>query len=552
MTTETTNPETPQEIKPFKRITFDLEANGLLEMLIDFDNKPLRFKPEARLWCVSVRCIDTGKSVILVPDEYLEVDPNRNESPEMIEAYGKLIRKPLSLLPKIMEYAELIVGHNIIKYDLPTLKLFGCFDYQIAYPEMAGDAYKTQDMINETPVKFIDTLVLSQLLWADRPGGHSLANFGKIAGDFKLDFDKFEEFSYEMCVYCEQDTVVSVHAYKHLLEEKQQILSRVSFAKPPATIFDAPYIAEAKLADLMIKQELYGFNYDSQLSTELKTELIPMIQAVRDKIDPQLPPRPMNKGELAKVTPPKVKVKKDGNLGSHMVKFLERVGGTYDCITNTYTVDGKEFSLDYEGPVKDTITASVDDLDHLKGYLIDLGWEPSSWKPKDLSVDSKKRKRTSEEMPAAIKAYVAQSFAKPYSRHRMAHFNLPANTTPEAFEKHLMALWKKSPNRGIKCLGTPELRVGAEKAICPKLQELVDDGKVDFATDLVHFLTYKHRLSSIAGSVGDEDEEPTTGFESRVRSNGTIPTVINSNATNTGRMAHAVVDLLASALTKQI
>lgn len=538
--------------KPWTRLVFDIETNGFLEDLVDFDVKPIKLKPEAKLWCISVRCVMTNKSVLLVPDEYLEVDETRDEAPEVIEAYSKITRRPLSMLPKILEYAEELIGHNIIKYDLPMLKLFGALDYEIAYPQMVGSEFKVKDTVNGKELKIVDTFVLSQLLWADRPGGHSIANFGKMAGDAKIDFSKFDEFSYEMCVYGDQDTVVGLHAYNILENEKLEILKRIAFSKPKSNLFDAPYIAEAKLADLMIKQELYGFHYDSELSNELKAELIPLIQAAKDKVDPQLPPRPMNKGELSKVTPPKVKTKKDGTLGHHMIKFLDRVGGTYDPITNTYSVDGVDFEIDNDSPVKTTTAATIADLDHLKGHLISLGWEPSSWKPKDLTVDSKKRKRKPEEMPDAIKRYVEQSFSKPYTKHRLEAIGLPAAASPEHMYKILLKEWEKAPNKPLKVYGSPDLKVGTDKSICPNLQELMDNGTVDFATDVVHYLTYKHRLSSIAGSVGDEDEEPTTGFESRVRSNGTIPTVINSNATNTGRMAHAVVDLLASALTKQI
>ena len=59
-------------MKPWEHINIDLESNGLMSMMLDYTKMPYRFKPDASLWCVSVRDVETEQSVLLVPKEVLE------------------------------------------------------------------------------------------------------------------------------------------------------------------------------------------------------------------------------------------------------------------------------------------------------------------------------------------------------------------------------------------------------------------------------------------------------------------------------------------------
>ena len=115
---------------------------------------------------------------------------------------------------KQLENADLLVGHNIIGYDLPLLKeQFPDFDYQ-------GEV--------------LDTLVLSRLFYptvADRDyerrpegmpqrcyGRHSLEAWGYRLKCFKGDFGKHDgdwsTYTPEMLDYCIQDTAVTHKLYQ--------------------------------------------------------------------------------------------------------------------------------------------------------------------------------------------------------------------------------------------------------------------------------------------------------------------------------------------------
>ena len=117
---------------------------------------------------------------------------------------------------KQLENADVLIGHNIINYDIPLLKeQFPDFTFR-------GEV--------------LDTLVLSRLFYphiADRDfqrrpqgmpqrlyGRHSLEAWGHRLKCFKGDFGKHEaawdKYTPEMLDYCIQDTMVTVKLYELL------------------------------------------------------------------------------------------------------------------------------------------------------------------------------------------------------------------------------------------------------------------------------------------------------------------------------------------------
>ena len=398
----------------FERIVFDIETNGLIGNLVDFTQRPLKLLDTAKMWCISVRCIDTNESYLLVPPEILqEIAEGRHG---IMEEFNNMKKIPLTkeMLERIFNKADFVCGHNIIKYDLPVLQLFGLIEYEIGYPyyEAIDNGYKTQSTINGKPIEICDTLVWSKLLNADRYGGHSLKNFGKLGDNKKMDFTDFSQFSLEMCVYVQQDTVVSVDAYNTLMEEKGDYKG-----------WDMPYLMESKLADLVLKQELFGFQYDSKLSENNKKELDALLKKRYDNVTPNIPPKPLNKGEQKDYTPPSIKVTgaisysdkvqelldkigavynkdkdtftyndeeyplnylkgiekyiptakkkaKSGSLTSAMNKWLDSIGSSYNPIDDSYDVDGITYPIDYEGCVKEHLEAPETTLSsHMKRFL---------------------------------------------------------------------------------------------------------------------------------------------------------------------------------------
>ena len=202
-------------------LIFDLETNGLLADVNTIHSLVIKNV--------------TTKEVISCADQdgYVPID------------------KGIELLMK----ADALIGHNIIKYDLPVLrKLYSHFD-------------------TSKNCKILDTLVMSRL-WAPEldnldysrwlhiepkfKGRHSLAAWGERLGVKKIKFkeeqaevkDVWDKWSKSMQVYCEQDVTVSESLYKYLISQKMD--------KRSLTL-------EHEFAIIMSYQEAFGFPSTNQL-----------------------------------------------------------------------------------------------------------------------------------------------------------------------------------------------------------------------------------------------------------------------------------------------
>ena len=170
---------------------FDLETNGLL-------HDATRIHCIALYWCEDDRLESFN-------DEKYAASPK-----ELPMASNYSITTALSYL----EVADVIIGHNIIGFDIPIIKkLYHWFDPSAA---------------------IVDTLLLSRLYhpnlldidkkhnWKHMPlqlyGRHSLEAYGYRLGEYKVNFAKttnWKEWSQEMQDYCMQDVVVTNKLCKH-------------------------------------------------------------------------------------------------------------------------------------------------------------------------------------------------------------------------------------------------------------------------------------------------------------------------------------------------
>ena len=168
-------------------ILFDLESTGLL-------------RKGSRIHCIVARDMDAV-------DKPMVYDNREDRSIHM--GVDALLRAPM------------LIGHNIIGYDIPLIQERYDFDYQ-------GEV--------------LDTLVLSRLFYPHvmdrdyeiRPRGmperlygrHSLEAWGYRLKCFKGDFGKhegnWETYTPEMLDYCIQDTEVTVKLYELLMRRMNE------------------------------------------------------------------------------------------------------------------------------------------------------------------------------------------------------------------------------------------------------------------------------------------------------------------------------------------
>ena len=213
------------------KYVFDLESNGL-------------YNEVSTIHCIVLKDIDTNKII--------QVDVNQ--------------------ALKLLSEAELIIGHNIIKYDIPVLKkLYG---------------FKTK-------AKVFDTLVATRLIWSDLTDSdmkrvhtinyprslvnrHSLKAWGIRLGNYKQQIDTdWSVFTQEMLEYCIQDVEVTHTLYQKILGQK---------------IFNESLDIEHAVAELISRQEIYGVMFDKEKATGLYAELSSERDTIKQEMEETFKP----------------------------------------------------------------------------------------------------------------------------------------------------------------------------------------------------------------------------------------------------------------------
>jgi DNA polymerase-1 len=155
-------------------LILDIESDGLIPLI-------------KNIWLVCTKVVETG-------------DKRSFRSREDFQQYVSDLNPTL------------VVGHNVT-FDLEALRRIWGIEYKW---DTKGCSF------NGKPVRFLDTLQLSQFINADRQPGHSLESWGEKLGLEKIDFKDWSGYSEEMRVYCERDVDLTELVYKRLLKELEE------------------------------------------------------------------------------------------------------------------------------------------------------------------------------------------------------------------------------------------------------------------------------------------------------------------------------------------
>lgn len=529
--------------------TFDIESNNLLnDESVDYLASPYRLKDSFAMHCIVCESHDTGEIIAFHDGDkylfdgrpYVETDGKYEYRLEEYE-HLEYTHFPLKDFPDFVNGTgkfkgnsnykiTKVVGHNIINFDLLAIKLFFKLNYSVKYNTWGN-----------SNIEICDTMILSKTLNPDRFGGHSLAELSKKAGgDVKIDFrknipetERFRTFAADMLYYCIYDNKANTAVFRYLMGEWGD------YSK-----WSEPFNLEQRVADIITRQEHRGFAFNMKQAEDNIRDLDARMEACRLEAEPVLPPKPATKGYLKSFIPPKLQFKKNGEPSSNMIKFAEKHSGELVQKEDGWWLFalGKEFKLPIpaEEPICDpTVPATLDDTTHIKNWLVGLGWSPSEYKDKDITLKSgTKIKKDEAQMEKAIRDYVDQTLASNFCQDRCDHLEC----TPETLEWKLRDRIAKAKGRGVKVLTNPSFTKGQEKDICPNLEALGE--KFPYATQIVQYLTYKHRRNSILGGGADweEDEEDyDKGYLAAVRADGRIPTPAATCDAATSRMKHRLV-----------
>jgi len=490
------------------KLVFDIEANGLLnDETIDYTASPYVLKDHYKFHCLVIKNIDTG--------EVLEFDPQTFKNG----------------VEYIKTNATTLIGHNIVDYDLLALKLGFDFDYTV-YPDTICGRHCT----------IIDTLILSKTLNPDRMF-HSLDYLGKLAGVDKIDWrgkaielglidshapkgEEFKAYHPAMLEYNRQDVEVNHKVFDVLMKEWG------TWNWQPA------FELEMAVRDIVTRQSHRGFYFDVEKAKDNVRELDILMRQAREIVEPLLPPCKLSMARASETTPPKIQFKKDGTISTNMSKFAEKMGAEIE--DKVFKWGGQDYQLPM--PLEPLIkheAASIEDTTHIKGWLVDLGWWPTVYKERDLTVDSKKKKLTKEKYKDAVERYMTQTMESPFKRDRMFHLTLGMKCRDEQV---LSKLLSHDLERPMKVYTNPTFTVGQDKELCPKLEEMSEI--FPHVYKVVEFLTYRHRRNSILGGgvgIDEDDIEMEKGYLANIRADGRIPTPADTCGCNTSRFKHRIV-----------
>lgn len=562
----------PFQPNPFAKegdYSWDIEANDLLnERTIDYTASPYKLKGNFAMHCVVFENHFTGEIIgfhdgpayVFDGREYNETIDNETYTLKDYQAV-EYTHRPMKDLKEFILQTKFrrLVAHNQISYDLLAIKLMYGIDYKIGHEVRDGGLTTfTSDTWGGNKLAIWDTLPLSKCLNPDRRGGHSLDKLASGGVSEKVQFRKhlhvdvrFKHFAADMLYYCIFDVKSNTEVYFGLMDGSK---NKIDHKTPGPNLNDRSELMkwvsaiklEHNVAEIITRQEHRGFYFNRDLAHKALDELDKMMEERRVKVEPLLPKRPATQVFMKNYTPPVTQFKKNGEISAHMEKFIAKHEGVYDPETRSVAMLGNVYSLPLEAgvPLITEMDATIDDTTHIKNWLVSLGWNPSEYKEKDLTVDAKKEKLSLPKLEESIDRYLDQTYSTSFRGDRLVHFEQLKVTEHSSKQFVRDQIMRRVTERkgAFKVLTNPSFTKGQDKDMCPDLERISE--QFPFAKDVVEYLTFKHRRNSILGGGVDWDdpeEEPEKGYISNVREDGRIPTPADTCGAATSRFKHRSV-----------
>jgi DNA polymerase I-like protein with 3'-5' exonuclease and polymerase domains len=259
-----------------------------------------------------------------------------------------------------MSKADVLIGHNIISYDLPFLERF------YGWTPKEG-------------CRIIDTFVLSRLMYPENKP-HKLEAWGDRFGIQKPHVDNFSKAGEALITQrVIADVKITKRLYDHLLDH------------PRAGMFKRANATESRTEFLMHEQAGRGVDFDRTKAEANYEELGKRMLAIEREIEPRLPPRALPKSQIK--YPPKVRFLKSGEPSAASWKYFGEDG--LFCVDGVWYVetdtDEQHFKLvDFDRALVTTAPMHLINRKDIKDWLLTQGWQPTFWNIKDRKVTSPK------------------------------------------------------------------------------------------------------------------------------------------------------------------
>lgn len=225
----------------WKRITCDIETDEIVNG---------RFPRSVTcVWVAVVTDIPTGEHLVFRrPDMYVQDDRELltiNEDHHAFQA--------------ILDTADEIWGHNIVKFDAPVLR------------RLCGFTVEHH--------KLRDTLIMSRLGNYNRKGGHSMEALGRSMGEKKGSFNDWSQLSEEMITYCIQDNKVQAKMAK--------VFTPMTKDPKWKDAIEIEHLTEALLEEMHVT----GFPFNEDKARTLMSEITGRMGHIEDRFKVTFPPK---------------------------------------------------------------------------------------------------------------------------------------------------------------------------------------------------------------------------------------------------------------------
>ena len=295
------------------KYVFDIESDGLLDTI-------------TTIWCLVLQDVDTGEQYA-----YSDYD---DSLPSLRDGLDRLVA------------ADLIIGHNIIGYDIPAIEKVT--DYALLDKHCH------------------DTLTLSMALQYKRGHKHGLAGWGEALGNDKLDYHDWSGYNRDMLDYCRQDVRLNADVYKRLLGE----YSRVYRLNP---LIQRGLQVEHSVAKANTIMRTQGWNFDVKRAEFVRAKFTERMMQIESVLEPKLGDQTVYIDKEPK-TP---KFKKDGTYNATTCRILSDYFG-YDVKPSD--VHLMPAGTPFQRQKKEPIALGQQQL--LKEWLLANGWKPDDWTKK--------------------------------------------------------------------------------------------------------------------------------------------------------------------------
>jgi len=293
------------------RVIFDIETNGL-------------YYKATKLHCISLK-VDEN------PIEVYTSSPIKGSSGNLSKAIA------------LLNQADLVVGHNIINFDIPMLKKLG-------FAVKPKELFDTLIASKLSFPNIIDTDVFKTHIPPKLKGRHSLKAWGyrlnKLKGEFGDEEEHWKMLTEDMVEYARQDIVVTEAVYNLILTKDI-----------PAKAMEL----EQAFATIISRQEKYGVYFDVKAAQKLHIELLEEVDKAEEELCKVF--KPLKTWEAKAY--PKVSAKKDGTK-SKILRTQEALG----CHFNEKMEWGKYTYVQFKPTSRQ----------HISRWLQELyGWKPTKF-----------------------------------------------------------------------------------------------------------------------------------------------------------------------------